>query len=78
MTRTAIVRRLAVVGALALTVTGLNAAAASAGEDESINTNGGRVNFFDHGEVIQANDGLRDGLGVRAYLLQSEAARTVG
>jgi hypothetical protein len=65
-------RRLAAVGALALTVFAISASAASAGEHERIATKGGTA-WFDHsGEYIAALDRRKDGYTVRAYLLWRE------
>ena len=64
----AIGRRVALAGALALTVSALAVPAASAGEHERILTKGGAV-WFDHsGEYIAALDLRKDGYSVRAYL----------
>jgi predicted amidohydrolase len=64
-----VLRRLAVAGALALTVFAVSASAASAGEHERIATKGGTV-WFDHtGDYIGALDRRKDGYAVRAYLL---------
>jgi hypothetical protein len=63
-------RRITITCALALTMLGLTTTAASAGEDESIDINGGYVLFLDEGEMLYAADQVRDGRGVRAYLLQ--------
>jgi hypothetical protein len=61
-------RRLAVVGALALSVCAVSATEASAGEHERIATKGGTV-WFDHsGEYIAALDRRKDGHTVRAYV----------
>jgi hypothetical protein len=63
-----IVRRIAVTSALILSVFGLSASAASAGEVENIHTKGGSVGFNDKNEIVVAFDHLLDGYGVRAYL----------
>jgi hypothetical protein len=62
------IRRLAIAGALALTLFAINVPAASAGEDETIETHRGAARFIHHGERLTAADNLRDGLGIRAYL----------
>ena len=61
-------RRLAVTGALALTVFGLGVPAASASEDEQIRTKGGEVEFEGTGDILRAIDTRRDGKSVRARL----------
>jgi hypothetical protein len=63
-------KKLAISGALALALLVAAAPAASAGEDESIDFNGGYVLFLDEGEMLYAADQVKDGYGVRAYLLQ--------
>jgi hypothetical protein len=69
-----VLRRLAVVGALALTVLAVSTSTASAGEHERIATKGGTV-WFDHsGEYIAALDRRKDGLSVRAILLWEAGA----
>src|SRR5262245_18892012 len=52
----AIVRRLAVTGAMALTMFGLSSSVASAGESEVMRVKGGAVRFQAHGEIITAKD----------------------
>jgi hypothetical protein len=69
----AIVRRLVVTSAVALTVFGLGAPAASAEEDEKIDVDGGYAEFTNSGadigqENLWVGDDRRDGVGVRAYL----------
>lgn len=64
----AVVRRLAVISALALTLFGLSVPAASAGESESISTKRGAISFRDKGERLVALDKRKDGLSIRAYL----------
>jgi hypothetical protein len=70
----AILRRLVVIGALALTAFGLSVPAASAGESQEIDTDGGRVSFDASPTSSSAPDSLgvlderRDGYAVRAYL----------
>ncbi len=68
MSSRVIVRRLATIGALALTLFGFSASAASAGESETIHKKGGSVAFLDRGERLRALDTRKDGLSVRAYL----------
>jgi hypothetical protein len=63
-----ILRRLALTGALALTVFGVSVPAASAGEDERIDAKYGYVEFKHDGDVLVAGDIWGDGYGVRAYL----------
>jgi hypothetical protein len=63
-------RRLAAAAAVSLAALGLSAPAASAGEDESIDVNGGYVLFLDEDELLIAADQRRDGYGMRAYLLE--------
>jgi hypothetical protein len=72
----AIVRRLAAISALALTVLALGVPAASAGESEAIKTNGGKVTFKDRDEEITADDTRRDGKGVQAVLAWNDATGT--
>jgi hypothetical protein len=66
------IRRIAATGALALTMLGVSGPAASAGEDEGIETKRGAVTFTHRGERLTAADNLEDGLGIRAYLHWSE------
>ena len=54
--KAAIIRRLALASALAVTVLGPGASAASAGSDESITTKHGSAAFIDRGETLIAND----------------------
>jgi hypothetical protein len=62
-------RRIATIGALALTVLGLNVSPASAGSDEHINTDGGSAHFYASGtEQLFVSDIRADGEGVRAQL----------
>jgi hypothetical protein len=72
--KTRIPRRLAAIGALALTVLGLSVPVASAGENESIKTKGGRVTFEHKDEQITAWDLRPDGIGVEAHLEWTDAA----
>jgi hypothetical protein len=68
MSLRAIGRRIALAGALAVTVSAVAVPAASAGSHERILTKGGAV-WFDHsGEYIAALDIRKDGYSVRAYL----------
>jgi hypothetical protein len=64
----AMIRRLAAISALALTVFGLSVPVASAGESERIRTKGGLVEFQAHGDILRALDTRRDGYAVRARL----------
>jgi hypothetical protein len=73
---TAIVRRLAAISALALTVLAVGVPAASAGESEAIRTKGGIVTFKDRGDEITAEDTRRDGKGVQAVLAWNDATGT--
>jgi hypothetical protein len=72
-TRTSIVGRLAVAGALAATALGLAAPAATAEEDEKIDVKGG-YGLFENDQAdigrehLWVGDERRDGLSVRAYL----------
>ena len=66
--KSAIFRRLAAIGALALAVCGLSAAAASAGSNERIDVRYGYVTFDSEGERLAAGDLWPDGRGVRAKL----------
>jgi hypothetical protein len=61
-------RRVAVIGALALTLVCVAVPAASASQDEQITTKGGEVEFEGTGDIIRALDKRRDGYGVRARL----------
>jgi hypothetical protein len=61
-------RRLVEIGVLAVTILALSVPAASAGENESIRTNGGVITFKHRDEEITADDTRRDGLGVQAVL----------
>jgi hypothetical protein len=63
-----VLRRIALTGALALTVFGLSVSAASASEDEQIRTKGGEVEFEGTGDILRAIDIRRDGKSVRARL----------
>jgi hypothetical protein len=69
----AMIRRIAVTGALALTVFAVSVPAASAGESQEIDTAGGRVSFFASDSPTGGTQSLgvlderRDGYGVRAY-----------
>jgi hypothetical protein len=70
----AMIRRIAVTGALALTAFGLSVPVASAGESQEIDTDGGRVSFDASPRFGGDTQGLgvlderRDGWAVRAYL----------
>ena len=66
--KAAIIRRLATIGALALTVLGLNVAVAAAGTHEVIKTKRGSVSFNDLGETLTAADHYKDGYAIRASL----------
>jgi hypothetical protein len=69
MTPTTIMRRLALLCALALAALGAGAPAASAGESEWIDTKGGKVSFDHRGEWLMALDERPgDGYRVRAYI----------
>ena len=61
-------RVLAAIAALVLTVFGVAAPAASAGESETITTKRGGVAFLHKGERLRALDTRKDGLSIRAYL----------
>ena len=62
-------RRIATIGALALTALALNVSPAAAGSDEHINTAGGSAHFYAAGtEQIFVSDIRADGQGVRAQL----------
>ena len=62
-------RRIATIGALALTVLALNVSPAAAGSDEHINTDGGSAHFYASGtEQVFVADIRADGEGVRAQL----------
>jgi hypothetical protein len=63
-----IVRRLAVVIALALTVVGLGASTAAAGQSEDISTERGAVWFNDDGDRLYAIDTNVDGKGIQALI----------
>jgi hypothetical protein len=65
----ATVRRIAITGALALTLFALSVPAASAGENEEIVVKGGWAAFKHKDEILLARDNLGDHLGVRAHLL---------
>ncbi|HEY1357064.1 MAG TPA: hypothetical protein VGF21_02050 [Thermoleophilaceae bacterium] len=73
----AIIRRTAMTGALALTLFAVSVPAAFAGENETIKVKGGSVAFFHKGDFLVAYDGVRDKLGVRAYLLHGNRATQV-
>jgi hypothetical protein len=72
----AIVRRLAVIAALTLTVLGLGVPAASAGEPQQIRTHGGHAVFDDLGELLVVTDTRRDGLSVMANLTWADGSIT--
>ncbi len=65
---TTTIRRLAVIGALALTAFGLGASTATAGESEEISTKRGAVWFNHDGDRLYAIDTNVDGMGVQAFL----------
>jgi hypothetical protein len=67
-TQTTMLRRVAVIGALALTLVCAAVPAASASQDEQITTKRGEVEFEGTGDIIRALDKRRDGYGVRARL----------
>jgi hypothetical protein len=76
----AVLRRLAATGALALTVFAVSAGTATAGESESIKTDGGHVTFEHRDEEVTAEDTRVDGLGVQAVLVwvdETDHNRTV-
>jgi hypothetical protein len=62
-----IIRRLAALCVLAVTVFALSVPVASAGTDESITTKRGSASFNDKDEIITANDKLKDGIGIQAF-----------
>ena len=62
-------RRLAAAIAVAA-ATAASAAPPAAASDESIDFRGGQVSFQDDGELLIAKDQLKDGYGVRAYLVE--------
>ena len=70
-------RRLATIGALAATMFGLSASAASAGTDESITTARGSASFNDRSEIVTANDTKKDGIGIQAFLFWNGRSVTV-
>ena len=63
-----VLRRLALVGVLTLTVLGLTVPAASAGEYEDISTKRGAVAFQPRGDTLFAIDNKRDGIGIAATI----------
>jgi len=63
-----VLRRLALAGAVVLTMLGLTVPAASAAESERIRTKGGLVEFQARGDILRAYDTRRDGYSVRARL----------
>jgi hypothetical protein len=69
----AVARRIALVGALALTGVAVSVPAASAGEDEVIRTKRGLVKFQPSGDYLIAYDTLRDGYGVYAKLTWNDS-----
>ncbi len=75
--KAAFTRRLAAVCVLAVTVLGLSVSAASAGTDESITTKRGSASFNDKDEIVTANDKLKDGFGVQAFLFWKVKKKTV-
>ena len=62
-------RRISLLCALAATVIGVSAPAASAGFDQDIDTNGGIVWFSHFGDEVGAKDQRRDGLAVQAVVV---------
>src|SRR5262245_44051994 len=70
-----IIRRLAAIWVLALTVFGLGVSAASAGSDESITTKHGSAAFIDKGETLIANDKKKDRFSVMASLTWKEGKK---
>lgn len=73
--KAAIIRRLAVIGALALIVLGFSVATASAGSDESITTKHGSAAFIDRGETLIANDKAKDRFSIMASLTWKEGKK---
>jgi hypothetical protein len=71
----AIIRRVAVIGALAPIVFGFGVATASAGTDESITTTHGSAAFIDKGETLIANDKKQDRFSVMASLTWKEGKK---
>jgi hypothetical protein len=65
----AMIRRLAALSALALTVFGVSVATASAGESERIVANGGTAKFLHEGEILYVSDNIKDGWNMQAELL---------
>ena len=70
-----IIRRLAAIWVLALTVFGLGVSVASAGSDESITTKHGSAAFIDKGETLIANDKKKDRFSVMASLTWKEGKK---
>jgi len=68
----ATIRRIALTGALALTLFAVSVPAASAGENEEIAVKGGWVAFKHKDDLLLAHDGKSDNLGVRAHLVWGE------
>jgi hypothetical protein len=66
------IRRIAAAGTLALAGFALSVPAASAGESEAIETEGGSVVFSHQGERLEAYDERRDGYGVRARVVWND------
>lgn len=62
------IRRLAAVASLALTVFGLSASLASASQSQNISTERGAVWFDHNGDRLYAIDTKVDGMGVQAFL----------
>lgn len=77
ITIAAIVRRLAVISALALTVFGLGASTATAGEPQDISTDRGAVWFNPDGDRLYAIDTKVDGKGVQAWLTWAGRGKSV-
>ena len=72
-----LLRRIVVTGALAVTVSGLSASAASAGVPQQIRTHGGHAVFDDLGELLVVKDTRADGLSVMANLNWGSGTATV-
>ena len=71
------IRRLAALCVLAVTASGLSVPAASAGTDESITTKRGSASFNDKDEIVTANDKLKDGIGIQAFVFWKTKKGTV-
>jgi hypothetical protein len=72
-----IVRRLAVVIALALTVVGLGASTAAAGQSQDISTKRGAVWFNHRGDRLYAIDTKVDGKGIEALITWAGRSESV-